>query len=53
MVASGFRDASESGALIAALKTEGGFNQRLRRYMDAAGTGTTLIEGLDRPENGA
>lgn len=37
----------DSAALIAALNTEGGYNQRLRQHMERAGTPETLRAGLD------
>ncbi|THD71623.1 pyrroline-5-carboxylate reductase [Thalassobius vesicularis] len=52
LVASSLRDTAAS-TLIAALNTEGGYNQRLRQHMDAAGTGAALTEGLNKLERGA
>ncbi len=43
---------SPCAPLLAALDTPGGFNQRLRAHMEAAGTGATLSAGLDRLETG-
>ncbi len=43
---------TETGALIEALNTPGGYNQRLRLHMEAAGTGAALARGLDRLERG-
>lgn len=37
----------DSAALIAALNTEGGYNQRLRQHMERAGTPEALRAGLD------
>lgn len=34
--------------MLAALNTEGGYNQRLRRHMETAGMREALTEGLDR-----
>lgn len=39
--------------LVAALNTEGGYNQRLRLHMERAGMGPALLDGLDRLERGA
>lgn len=43
---------SNSDDLIEALNTPGGFNQRLRLYMEKAGIGEDLARGLDRLEEG-
>lgn len=43
---------SPCGDLLAALNTPGGYNQRLRQHMDAAGMGDDLVAGLDRLESG-
>ncbi|WP_300549083.1 NAD(P)-binding domain-containing protein [Roseovarius sp.] len=40
------------GPLLDALNTPGGYNQRLRQHMDAAGMGDGLAEGLNRLERG-
>ncbi|WP_319825949.1 NAD(P)-binding domain-containing protein [Thalassovita sp.] len=52
LVASSLHDTPASD-LIVALNTEGGFNQRLRQHMDAAGTSTSLTEGLHGLESNA
>ncbi|MEM6389151.1 MAG: NAD(P)-binding domain-containing protein [Pseudomonadota bacterium] len=39
---------SECDALIEALNTPGGYNQRLRLHMEAAGMGAALKSGLDK-----
>lgn len=38
----------ECQSMLAALNTAGGFNQRLRQHMEAAGMREALTEGLDR-----
>ncbi len=43
---------TSSSALVDALNTPGGFNQRLRRHMDSAGMVGDLTEGLDHLKNG-
>ncbi|SLN50960.1 pyrroline-5-carboxylate reductase [Roseovarius gaetbuli] len=43
---------SPCGDLLEALNTPGGYNQRLRQHMDAAGMGDDLVAGLDRLESG-
>lgn len=45
-------EGSTADALISALNTEGGYNQRLRLHMENAGTGAILAEGLDKLERG-
>lgn len=45
-------EGSTADALITALNTEGGYNQRLRLHMENAGTGKILAEGLDKLERG-
>lgn len=45
--------ASGCAPLIEALNTPGGYNQRLRRHMEAAGTGAALRDGLDGLERDA
>lgn len=42
--------ATQTDELIAALNTEGGYNQRLRQHMVAAGTSETLAQGLHKLE---
>jgi len=42
----------ECAALLAALNTPGGYNQRLRQHMEASGMGGVLKQGLDALENG-
>lgn len=42
--------AGAAKALVAALNTEGGYNQRLRAHLDQAGIGTALAQGLNRLE---
>ncbi len=43
---------SDCAALLRALDTPGGFNQRLRDHMAGAGMGATLADGLDNLERG-
>ena len=43
---------TDCGRLIEALNTPGGYNQRLRQHMEAAGMRAALREGLDRLEAG-
>ncbi|MDA3858171.1 MAG: NAD(P)-binding domain-containing protein [Roseovarius sp.] len=43
---------SPCGDLLDALNTPGGYNQRLRQHMDAAGMGDDLVTGLNRLESG-
>lgn len=38
---------TDAGALIAAFNTQGGYNQRLRQHMQAAGIDAALTAGLD------
>ena len=52
LVTSGL-EASTAASLIEALNTPGGYNQRLRQHMEAAGTGATLNEGLTKLETGS
>jgi pyrroline-5-carboxylate reductase len=40
--------AGPAGALLVALNTEGGYNQRLRQHMEGAGMAEALREGLNR-----
>ncbi len=42
-------NAHDSASLIAALNTEGGYNQRLRQHMECAGMSDALRAGLARP----
>lgn len=44
--------ASPCGAMLEALNTPGGYNQRLRQHMEEAGTEAALKAGLDRLEQG-
>lgn len=44
--------AGSAKALVAALNTEGGYNQRLRTHMEAAGTRAALRQGLERLARG-
>lgn len=44
---------SDCAALLAALDTPGGYNQRLRDHMTGSGMGEALAEGLDKLERGA
>lgn len=52
LIASSLAD-MESNALIQALNTPGGYNQRLRLHMEASGISQALTEGLDALERGA
>lgn len=52
LIASSLADL-ESNALIQALNTPGGYNQRLRLHMEASGISQALTEGLDALERGA
>ncbi len=45
--------ASDCASLIAALDTPGGYNRRLRRYMEEGGMRERLLRGLDRLEGEA
>ena len=45
-------EGTPADALITALNTEGGYNQRLRLHMENAGTGAALTAGLDKLERG-
>jgi pyrroline-5-carboxylate reductase len=49
LVASSLADQA-TGPLIDALNTPGGYNQRLRQHMEAAGMGRDLAEGLNKLE---
>ncbi len=53
MITSSSAEASTAASLIEALNTPGGYNQRLRQHMEAAGTGATLNEGLTKLETGS
>ena len=52
LIASSLAD-MESNALVQALNTPGGYNQRLRLHMEASGMGQALVAGLDALEGGA
>lgn len=52
LIASSLAD-MESNALVQALNTPGGYNQRLRLHMEASGMSSALTEGLDALERGA
>ncbi|MCC5992709.1 MAG: NAD(P)-binding domain-containing protein [Rhodobacteraceae bacterium] len=44
--------AGPAKALVSALETEGGYNQRLRIHLHQAGTRASLLQGLDRLARG-
>lgn len=52
LIASSLADL-ESNALIQALNTPGGYNQRLRLHIETSGISQALTEGLDALERGA